>query len=152
DSQKIAFEVRWHDMRADTAATNAPTLEVPLADEEIGASAAAAPAGPTDVWGEPQGAPAPAQKPSGGGSDVWGESPAAGAEGQAPAAEFSEGVAIQLPATAPEGVAKPYFLFGNGSRPVDLWFLDLASQRVHQYSGRGSAGLTALEGGEVEGS
>ena len=56
------------------------------------------------------------------------------------------------PAAAPEGVAKPYFLFGDASKPVDLWFLDLASKRVHQYAGRGSAGLTALEGGEVEGS
>ena len=151
DSQRIAFEVRWHDMRADTAASNAPTLEVPLADEEIGAHAAAAPAAATDVWGQPVAAAAPAPKTSAP-ADVWGEStPAAGAEAAA-AAEFSDAVAIQLPATPLEGVAKPYFLLGDGSRPIDLWFLDLASKRVRQYSGRGSASLTALEGGEVEGS
>jgi hypothetical protein len=35
---------------------------------------------------------------------------------------------------------------------VDLWFLDLAVQRVRQFVGRGSSGLQALEAGEVSGS
>ena len=35
---------------------------------------------------------------------------------------------------------------------MDLWFLDLASQRVRQFTGRGSGGLTALAAGEVQAS
>ena len=61
-------------------------------------------------------------------------------------------MAIQLPVQAPEGVAKPYFLFGDSQKPVDLWFLDLASQRVRQFVGRGTGGLTALAAGEVKAS
>ena len=34
---------------------------------------------------------------------------------------------------------------------MDLWFLDLAGQRVRQFNGRGSAGLTPIEGAEVTG-
>ncbi len=156
DSERIAFEVRWHDTRADTQATNAPTLEVPLSDEELSTPAAAEKpaAGGGDFWGQEQAPAAPAAKPAGGGGgDFWGESqPAAAAAGAAPAAEFSDAVAIQLPSTPPEGVAKPYFLFGDGAKPVDVWFLDLASQHVKQFTGRGSTALTALEGGEVEAS
>jgi hypothetical protein len=154
DTQRIAFELRWHDMRADTSASNAPTLEVPIAEEDELVPAAATPAaGETDIWGQPVAAATPAPKAGGSaGSDFWGESaPAAGAEA-APATEFSDAVAIQLPATAPEGVAKPYFLLGDSSKPVDLWFLDLASQHVRQYTGRGSTSLTALEAGEVQAS
>jgi DMSO reductase family type II enzyme heme b subunit len=35
---------------------------------------------------------------------------------------------------------------------VDVWFLDLASQRVRQFVGRGSGSLTALAAGEVQAS
>jgi len=154
DSQRIAFEVRWHDMRGDTTATNGPTLEVPIAEEELAAAAPTeAAAGETDVWGQPVAPAAPAQKKgSEQGGDFWGETPGAAPEGTAPAAEFSDAVAIQLPAAAPEGVVKPYFLFGDGGKPVDLWFLDLASQKVHEFTGRGSANLTPVEGGEIEAS
>jgi mono/diheme cytochrome c family protein len=154
DSQRIAFEVRWHDMRGDTTATNAPTLEVPIAEEELAAAAPTeAAAGETDIWGQPVAPAAPAEKKgSEQGGDFWGETPGAAPEGTAPAAEFSDAVAIQLPAAAPEGVVKPYFLFGDGGKPVDLWFLDLASQTVHEFTGRGSANLTPVEGGEIEAS
>jgi cytochrome c oxidase cbb3-type subunit 2 len=152
DSQRIAFEVRWHDMRADTSATNAPTLEVPLAEEELAAAAPAdAATGETDIWGQPVAPAAPSQTPGGeSGGDFWGETPGAAPEGTAPPAEFSDAVALQLPASAPEGIVKPYFLFGDGSNPVDLWFLELAAQKLHQFTGRGSTSLTPVEGGEVE--
>jgi mono/diheme cytochrome c family protein len=154
DSQRIAFEVRWHDMRADTQATNAPTLEVPLAEEELAAPAAAESAGgATDVWGQPVAPAKPAAKSgSEAGGDFWGETPGAAPEGTAPGAEFSDAIALQLPAAAPEGVTKPYFLFGDASKPVDVWFLELAAQKLHQFTGRGSTSLTAVEGGEVEAS
>jgi len=152
DAQRIAFQVRWHDIRADTATTNSPTLEVPLADEVLAAPAAAAPAGGEgDFWGEAEAPAAPAPA-AGSGDDFWGEAPAADAGAAGPAAEFSDAVALQLPVQAPEGVAKPYFLFGDAQKPVDLWFLDLASQRVRQYVGRGSGSLTALAAGEVQAS
>jgi hypothetical protein len=132
DAQRVAFQVRWHDIRADTSATNAPTLEVPLADEAL-----AAPAAPV---------------PAGGEGDFWGEAPAGDAGTAGPAAEFSDAVALQLPSQPGEGVAKPYFLLGDAQKPVDVWFLDLASQRVRQFVGRGSGSLTALAAGEVEAS
>jgi DMSO reductase family type II enzyme heme b subunit len=84
--------------------------------------------------------------------DFWGEAPAADAAAAGPRAEFSDAVALQLPAQASEGVAKPYFLFGDAQQAVDLWFLDLASQRVRQYVGRGSGSLTERESAEVQAS
>ena len=145
DQQKIAFLVRWHDIRSDTTARNSPTLEVPLAEEEPAAPEASPAAGGTDFWGEEKApaAPAPAK------DDFWGE-PAA-ASPAAAGAEFSDAVAIQLPAQLPQGAAKPYFLFGDAQNPVDLWFLDLAGSRVRQFTGRGTTALAALEGSEVEG-
>jgi cbb3-type cytochrome c oxidase subunit III len=147
DSQRIAFLVRWHDIRADTAAKTAPDLQVPPAEEEL-AAPEAAPSGGTDIWGQ-EAAPAGGQATPGG-TDIWGES-AGEATTAAAAAEFSDAVAIQLPVQLAQGIAKPYFLFGDAQNPVDLWFLDLAGKPVRQYVGRGSAALTALEGSEVDG-
>jgi mono/diheme cytochrome c family protein len=130
DQQRIAFQVRWHDVRADTSGQNAPTLEVPLAEEDL-----AVPAAPAA---------------GGGGSDFWGEGGAQPTSG-APAAAFSDAVAIQVPREQSEGIARPYFLFGDGQLAVDVWFLDLSGRRVRQFVGRGSGALTALEGSDVEG-
>lgn len=148
DQQRVAFLVRWHDIQANVSGKNSPTLEVPVSEEEPAPAAPGPEKGGGDFWGEAPAPPAP--KPaSDSGGDFWGEAAAA----PAPAADtFSDAVAIQLPAQPPEGVAKPYFLFGDAQRPVDLWFLDLASRRVRQLTGRGSGSLTALEGSEVEGS
>jgi mono/diheme cytochrome c family protein len=158
DQQRIAFQVRWDDMRADTAAENSPTLEVPLAEEDLGAppAAPAATSGESDFWGQDatSAAPAPAAgaaPAAGGAADFWGEgTSAAPAASGAPAAEFSDAVAIQLPGELPTGIAKPYFLFGDAQMAVDLWFLDLSGHRVRQYVGHGSGALTALEGSEVQ--
>ncbi len=145
DQQRIAFLVRWHDNRADTTAKNAPTLEVPLTDEEL-AALEAAPAEGTDFWGEEK---PPAEPAQGSADEFWGEPTADAPAGEG--APFSDAVAIQLPAQLPPGAAKPYFLFGDAQNPVDLWFLDLAGKRVRQFVGRGSTALTELEGSEVEG-
>jgi mono/diheme cytochrome c family protein len=155
DDRKVAFEVTWHDMRADTGATNSPTMEVPLSEEELEAAPAPAEAAPSgeDFWGqaqEPAGEPAAPAGESGGG--FWEEEAAPATAAAAPAAEFSDAVAIQLPAQAPSGIAKPYFLFGDAQNPVDLWFLDLSGKKVHRLTGHGSQSLTPVEGGEVEGS
>jgi mono/diheme cytochrome c family protein len=151
DDQKIAFLVQWHDMHADTTGHNSPTLEVPASEEEL-APAPKPQEGGGDFWGQDQApaAPAPTPSPAAGGGDFWGEA-AAPAPAQT-GAEFSDAVAIQLPLQPLEGVAKPYFLFGDAQKPVDLWFLDLAKNKVQQLVGKGSSSLTAGEAAEVTGS
>ncbi len=149
DQKRIAFLVQWDDTHADTTGKNAPDLAVPIAEEEDAGPAAAKPADSSDPWGD-DAAPAATPSPAAGGGDFWGDEPAAA--GAAAGSGFSDAVAIQLPAALASGVVKPYFIFGDGTNPVDLWFLDLAGpgNRVRQYVGRGSAALTALEGAEVE--
>ena len=159
DAQRIALQVRWHDVRADTTGPSGPALEVPLAEEAFAAGGEAAPAPEgDDFWGQQEEAPA-GSAGSGSGSapaapasqDFWeqgGEQPAA----MAPPAEFADAVALQWPLELPSGVAKPHFLFGDVRLGVDLWFLDLASRRLRQFVGRGSGALTALEASEAEGS
>jgi mono/diheme cytochrome c family protein len=151
DDRKVAFLVSWHDMRADTAATNSPTMEVPLSEEDLAPvpAPAAAPSG-EDFWGQAQAPAAPAGGESGEG--FWGEAAAPAAAPGAAAAEFSDAVAIQLPAQASSGIAKPYFLFGDAQNAVDLWFLDLAGKKVREFTGHGSQSLTPAEDGGVRGS
>jgi len=155
DQQRIAFQVRWHDMRADTGGQSGPTLEVPAAEEDLGAPPAAPAAGGSDFWGQDQAAgaapatPSPA-KPAGSDQDFWGESGGAAQPAtSAPAAEFSDAVAIQLPHELTEGIAKPYFLFGDAQLAVDLWFLDLSGHRIRSFLGHGSGSLTPLESSDV---
>lgn len=56
--------------------------------------------------------------------------------------QFSDAVAIQFPSKMPEGVVKPYFLFGDLRNPVDIWFMDLARKQVEVFIGKGSTSLT----------
>lgn len=55
--------------------------------------------------------------------------------------EFSDAVAIQFPSKMPEGAERPYFLFGDAKRSVDLWFADLAKGEPAFYIGRGSENI-----------
>lgn len=148
DQQRIAFQVRWHDARADVVGRNDPGLEVPVAEEEPAPAAASAAEG-NDFWGEETAAPAAESAAAQPAADFWGEeaAPVAAATGS----EFADAIALQLPAQTPEGTARPYFLFGDGQLPVDLWFFDLAQKRPRQFVGKGGAGLAALAGGEVLG-
>jgi len=150
DAENIAFRVRWNDMSAEKTGTNGPALLVPM-EEEVEPAASAVPgaeaAGGDDPWGEEAAAEAaPAAAAS---DDIWGESETGAAA--APASEFSDAVAIQLPAAMPSGARKPYFLFGDGQEAVDLWFFDLAKQQPRQYVGKGSSSVTPSEAGEVLG-
>lgn len=146
DGDRIAFFVRWHDIQADTTGKNSPILEVPVAEETTGPPAAAG--GAEDPFAESAApgaaAPAPASE-----QDPWGE---AATEAAATGSEFSDAVAIQFPVALPDGPAKPYFIFGDAARPVDLWFLEAAKKGVQQWVGRGTGALTLAEGSEVEGS
>jgi mono/diheme cytochrome c family protein len=57
---------------------------------------------------------------------------------------FSDAVAIQTPSKNPTGFVKPYFLFGDGRNPVDLWFADLSKSHGELLEGRGSQSLNKV--------
>ena len=153
--KEIAFQLSWHDMRADTGGRNAPDLAVPASEESPAAAVPAPAAGAEtgDFWGEeaapspPPAAPPPPASEDGG--DLWGVSREAAAATPTAGGEFSDAVAIQLPAQPPAGNRRPYFLFGDAESPVDLWFLDLATQSVRRYAGRGSASLAPSDDEDV---
>jgi mono/diheme cytochrome c family protein len=155
DADSIAFLVRWHDMSAQKSGKNGPGLPVPREEEE---EAPAAKSGTDDA--------------SGAEGDPWGD--AAAGEGQAqaadpfadavadpfaddaaapavPASEFSDAVAIQIPAQAPLGARKPYFIFGDAQSAVDLWFFDLAASEPQQFTGKGSGDIAPNDTGDVTG-
>jgi hypothetical protein len=163
---EIAFQLRWNDMRAETAGTNSPALEVPTWEEDNPEAAASGDDGgddsffgdfeeaasdedffgdlesdeaEDDFWGDAE---------SGGEDDFWGE--AGGDDGTAVGGEFTDAIAVQLPAQRPTGNRKPYFLFGDTQAPVDLWFLDLGYGRTETFRARGSALIEPSETDPVE--
>ena len=142
NAREIAFLVSWHDMRADVSGRNAPDLLVPP-EEDKGEAPAAAPEDSSEgFFGEEEVASDEASA-----DDFFGEEE--GSTAAAPGSEFSDAVAIQLPSQIPVGSRKPYFLFGDASNPVDLWFVDLATKVATRYTGTGSKSLTTVEGEEV---
>ncbi|MGH9870479.1 MAG: c-type cytochrome [Candidatus Polarisedimenticolia bacterium] len=154
----VAIELRWNDMRAETSGANSPALPVPPAEDDNpwGAAGAAQAAGEgaaagDDFWGGDEATPPKKEAPPAGEDDFWAEE--GGAEGAAPGAgapgEFSDAVAIQLPSVVPSGSVKPYFLFGDGGNPVDLWFMNLAGRRPEMFIGRGSGSLEPQGKGEL---
>ena len=126
DAESIALLVRWHDMKPDREAKNEPSLPVPL-EEEVFKKPAAPAASADDPFAEPTGAAAVG--PS----------------------EFSDAVSIQIPSVVPPGARKPYFIFGDATNSVDLWFYDLARPQPLQYTGRGSADVAPNDTGDVTG-
>lgn len=56
---------------------------------------------------------------------------------------YSDAVAVQIPSEPAPGIEKPYFIFGDSRRSVDLWFADLAADSAVMYTGRGSADIQA---------
>jgi mono/diheme cytochrome c family protein len=139
DEDSIALLVRWHDMSAQKAGKNGPSLPVPPEEEEEEPAA-----GSTEsVFGEAEVAPPAAAQPQ----DPF-------AEAEAPAeqpSEFSDAVSIQIPSQVPTGARKPYFIFGDAENSADLWFFDLARPAPVQFTGRGSADITANDKQDVTG-
>ncbi len=131
DGESIAVLVRWHDMTADKTGKNGLSLPVPPEEEE---------GTPPPAAGQP---PAAGAQPA----DPFAEQAAPAA----PVAEFSDAVAIQIPSQVPTSARKPYFIFGDAQNPVDLWFFDLARPTPLQFTGKGSAGITANDTGDVTG-
>jgi mono/diheme cytochrome c family protein len=142
NSREIGFLVTWHDMRADVSGRNAPDLKVPPEEDQVEATAPAAPADDNvGFFGEEEVEPDAADV-----DDIFGEEADTAA---AAGPEFSDAVAIQLPVQVPSGARKPYFLFGDAQNPVDLWFVDLAEKVARRYNGTGSNSVTLVEGEEV---
>jgi hypothetical protein len=149
DAESIALLVRWHDMSPEKTGTNGPSLPVPpeeeeasggeggvtggsstgsvFGDEEVAATSGGAEQAAADPFAEPD--VAPAGQPS----------------------EFSDAVAVQIPAQAPTGARKPYFIFGDSQNPVDLWFFDLARPNPLQFTGRGSGDVASNDTGDLTG-
>jgi cytochrome c len=132
DADSIAVLVRWHDMSAEKAGKNGPSLPVPPEEEEEAAAGGQAPA------------PGGAQPAA---ADPFAEPTATAA----PPAEFSDAVAIQIPSQVPTGARKPYFIFGDGQNSVDLWFFDLARPDPLQFTGKGTADIAANATGDLTG-
>ena len=128
DGESIALLVRWHDMSAEKAGKNGPSLPVPPEEEE-------------EAQAQAPGGAQPAA------ADPFAETTAAAA----PPSEFSDAVAIQIPSQVPGGARKPYFIFGDGSNSVDLWFFDLARPDPLQFIGKGSADIAPNATGDVTG-
>lgn len=163
NNDEIAFLLTWHDMRAETAGSNAPDLQVPLWDEQLGvAQPAPAAEEEGDFWGtggeeeetggdfwgeeEDEGGDFWGEEEDAGG-DFWGddEDAAAPAGPTTPDTEFSDAVALQFPLAMPTGIRRPYFIFGDGQNPVDVWFRDLAADEAALYVGRGSNAITPAD-------
>ncbi|HLP41434.1 MAG TPA: c-type cytochrome [Fibrobacteria bacterium] len=72
-----------------------------------------------------------------------GNSPLDPPTGADTAAPRSDAVALQLPLNPLEGAARPYFLFGDASHPVELWYRDLAAAEGKRYIGKGNGALTS---------
>ena len=137
DGESIALLVRWHDMRADQSGSNGPSLPVPVEEEEASA-----------------GAGTTSDDPFGDAAIAEGEPEDPFAEAAAPAAaasEFSDAVAVQIPAEVPTGARKPYFIFGDAQNAVDLWFFDLATSAPVRFTGKGSADIAPAEAGALTG-
>jgi hypothetical protein len=142
DAESIALLVRWHDMSAQNAGKNGPSLPVPPEEEEL--EPGGAPSSGASPFGDAEVAPGAAQQPA---QDPFAEAEAPAA----PPSEFSDAVAIQIPSQVPAGARKPYFIFGDAQNSVDLWFFDLARPDPLQFTGRGSADITANDTGDLTG-
>ncbi len=155
----VAIELRWNDMRGNTAGKNGPDIAVP-AEEDAGEVEAAKPAAAADDggWGDAEESgdakPAAADDPWGdaeakpgeaaGEKDPWADDSGGAAAGADSTSAFSDAVALQFPVTLPESIRKPYFIFGDKDHPVHLWFADLAKKNPTLYLGSGSDKLEAL--------
>ena len=139
---EIAFLVSWHDMTAERDGENRPDLPVGLADELDGPLGGWPSAG--DEADEAADGAAAADPFA---ADPFAADPFGAAAGAAPPpSPWSDAVALQFPIEAREGVAKPYFLFGDPAYPVELWHVDLARPAAAGlWEGRGSDSLVPLD-------
>lgn len=144
DADSIALLVRWHDMSAQKTGKNGPSLPVPPEEEKAMPATAGQAVDAADPFGQDAASPG-AEAAADPFADDMGDAVA-----DAPS-EFSDAVAVQVPAQASTGARKPYFVFGDAQSPVDLWFFDLAQPGPFQFAGKGSADVTPNDTGELTG-
>jgi hypothetical protein len=144
DTESLALLVRWHDMSSEKTGKNGPILPVPPEEEVVSAPTAQKPADASDPFAQDAAASTPQQAAHPFAGDAAGAAPAA-------PSEFSDAVAVQIPSLATTGARKPYFIFGDGQNPVDLWFFDLARSEPLQFAGRGSADVAPNDTGDITG-
>lgn len=120
NEEEIAFLLVWHDM----------SPELNLKDEGRKTKDEAEEGWGEEKWGE-EGSEeagfeptAPVEQKNGPDLEV---SPFNSDNPKETPSQFSDAVAIQIPAKKIEGIKKPYFLFGDKNQPVDLWFADMAN-------------------------
>ena len=58
---------------------------------------------------------------------------------------WSDAVALLLPAAMPEGLERPYFMFGDPRNPMSIWYTDLAADSARVLSGQGSNAITETD-------
>lgn len=129
----LALMVTWHDLQKDVSGSNAPDTAV---SEEK-------PKPKTTAASDDPFADEVAEKPA---KDPFAEDegdPFAEEEVTGSSSKYSDALAIQFPAVVPESFKKPYFLFGDGENPVELWFTDLAKTEAQTYVGKGIESFTA---------
>ena len=156
NADEVAFMLSWHDLQADTGATNAPDLVVPREDEgdpRPDRAGAAPTTGSDDPFADETVddpfADEEAVDPFA--DDATADPFAESAEDEAPAgigaADYSDAVAIQFPRSLPEGVRRPYFVFGDAQYPVELWYRNLAASvaGAQVWQGRGSGALAVVD-------
>ena len=162
-SEDIALLVEWNDIYAETEGSNDPSLVVPAWDPEAETSfellkppaAASTPSASDDPFADQQADPfADAQ------ADPFADQqqaddpfaqdqPAAAAASSVRQTPYSDAVAIQFPQEIPSRNPKPYFIFGDASKPVEVWFTDLANNIPQLYLGRGSVSINPSDSGEL---
>ena len=156
---EIAFLVSWNDMVAERSGENRPDLPVGIEDELDGPLGGWAKAGEGDDAADDGGEAAASDDPFASdevpaadpfATDPFASDPfgAAGAtDGAAPPpSPWSDAVALQFPIELRDGVAKPYFLFGDPAYPVELWHVDLADPgAAGLWEGRGSDAVTEVD-------
>ncbi len=130
NNNSIGLLVQWNDMKAETTGRNSPALEVPPFDPEAEMDLETIRQEQPDPFGGAAADPFAAF--------TAGQTETAGTEGTTRQTEFSDAVAIQFPSELTTGPLKPYFIFGDGSRSVDLWLVDLADGQPQMFVGTGS--------------
>ena len=58
------------------------------------------------------------------------------------AGDWSDAVAVLFPAATPEGLVRPYFMFGDTENPMSIWFADMATDTTAVLLGQGAGLIT----------
>jgi hypothetical protein len=159
---EIAFLVQWDDVLADTGGGNSPLTELEAFDFDA-ADAEMAGAGDDggSIWGDEEttddgGDFWGGEEATDDGGDFWGDEAATDdggdfwGEDEGDAAATPAGPGANSQWELEDGYKKPYFLFGDATRPVDIWFTEMKDKLAQRYVGQGIELLTEADASELE--